>query len=58
MTSNADYVIDASRAQNAEELAAIVSAGVNTFPNRPTQAIAGRSYFVPNCIQARPIRLG
>ena len=48
MTSNSDYVvIDATRAQNAEELAAIVSAGVNTFPGTdPLKAIGGT--FLPS----------
>jgi len=48
MTSNADYVvIDATRAQNAEELATIVSAGVNTFPGTdPLKAIGGT--FLPS----------
>ena len=48
MTSNSDYVvIDATRAQNAEELAAIVAAGVNTFPGTdPLKAIGGT--FLPS----------
>ena len=48
MTSNSDYVvIDATRAQNAEELAAIISAGINTFPGTdPIKAIGGT--FLPS----------
>ncbi len=48
MTSNSNFiVIDATRAQNAEELAAIVSAGINTFPGTdPLKAIGGT--FLPS----------
>jgi hypothetical protein len=48
MTSNSDYVVvDATRAQNAEELATIISAGINTFPGTdPLKAIGGT--FLPS----------
>ena len=40
-------VIDASRAQNAEELATIISASINTFPGKdPLKAIGGT--FMPS----------
>mgnify|MGYP003626087456 CR=1 FL=1 len=48
MTSNTNYiVIDATRVQNAEELGAVVSAGINTFPGTdPLKAIGGT--FLPS----------
>ena len=47
-STHADYiVVDATRCQNAEELAAVVSSAINTFPGTdPLKAIGGT--FLPS----------
>ena len=48
MTTNADFiVVDATRCENAEELGAVLSASINTFPGSdPLKAIGGT--FLPS----------